>query len=188
MPLVCSHHDKFVMKQHYHSIISSPDECKSNIHSSFSPVFGLHHLLREVYFSLASNCSSLFLSELFIVSVWCCGFFFIYFTTKKSCYAKKLRYESHEFEPKQWSCELENQNNQLKEAKKFHGAAGNCWVRWWLSYSYFRISLILPSLLLPAHNHGPSLSCLQWSKRGSTWHFTLIGLGLRSQTSLNTEI
>ena len=90
---------------------------------------------------------------------------------------KKLRYDSHENEPKQWSCELENQKNQLKEAKKFPGAAGNCWVRWWLSYGCFKISLILPFLLLPAHNHGPSLSCLQGSKRSSTWHFTPIGFG-----------
>ncbi len=41
----------------------SPDECKSNIHSSFGSVFGLHQLLREVSGSLAAKCSTLFTSS-----------------------------------------------------------------------------------------------------------------------------
>ncbi len=42
---------------HLESCVCPPDECKSNIHSPFGSVFGLHSLLREIqYFSaLAAN-------------------------------------------------------------------------------------------------------------------------------------
>ncbi len=79
--------------EHLESCFWPLDECKSNIHSSFSSVFALYQLLREIFGSFAPKCSkcSPASPQLCLCTIVYCGFLRAFSLKTAACTMRAVR-------------------------------------------------------------------------------------------------